>query len=1246
MKGDLDQAIQDFESQWEAGFVADFAASLPKQANNDTELLVDLACIDLKHRVCHDTSTRVETYTTKFPQLDKDELALLELIRTEYLSRPDRGSLTSAAYCQRFPHLKSQIEMMFRLDFDQVETSHGPETSSDWCCAFCQAIVTDRQASETKCRNCGQPFAIGRYELIELAGKGAFGCVYRARDPKLEREVALKLPRSNQFLTPEQVERFLREYRNAAQLDHPGIVRVFDAGREKSVPYIVSEFVEGEPLSDQMVERDFDFREAAQIVASIATAVAHAHQRGVIHRDLKPSNVMLVDNDQQLQPRVMDFGLARREKSDVTVTIEGQAIGTPAYMSPEQARGDLSAVGVRSDVYSIGVILYKLLCGEVPFRGNVSKLIQQVINDDPPPPSRFRQRIPRDLETICLKAINRDPSQRYADGKAFGEDIQRWLDGKPILARPIGPLGRTYRWCQRHPTVAALLTTLTLTIVAGVSGIAIQWQAAESARRASEADLSDALESVDRVLEHLGSDKLVDIPQAKQLRVDVLKDALMFFQRFRQRNPDDPRLAMQVAGAHYQVARIQAALGDTDQAGKAYQAAVDGYNQVKQRAPDQDQWCSAAATAHSAYASFLLQNSDREDARQQQQACLELRKQLHERHPDSGKHAAKYASARADYGRTLTNFDDTELEYVAAIEDLETLVSRESALGYQRDLARVLNNYAIRLVKVGQNGKAEKCREQAIGLLENVIAADPTDEGKRALYATSCLQLVKHLRQETRLDAATKYQRKAAATYRQLIQDFPTTPRHRERFAKVLDEIADMAQAQSRTVDEINARQEAVLQWESLITLFPSKNRYQLSLTKELSDLAKILIKSEQNLEAEQRLRERLTIQRKITDPDSLLETMQLTEGIRELASLLKSSSSESKQQEAEALETEAQQAMQEISVEQVMATQLSNGRKLDLLRPLIRLAKISNDLKGLESLYRARIELYQDGLKLKPNHLGRLSGLADNWSYLGKTLRLQGRDEESHEAYRTAVKLGETLLEADPDSATYVTKYLIFSSQLGRNLVSTRNASEAVKVLRRSLQLAKKLFAERKNEGYRNVRVVLAYTQLGNALAIQSIDFAEAIAAYEEAVAMAEVLREQPGMERFEATVLNSTAWLLVSCPDEAHRNPKRAIELAQKAIKITPESGNPVGTLGFALYETGQYRSAIKQLNKANKLTKKGAALNTVLLASAYAKLGEIEKANEAYAKAVVLNDTEPDEPELFEIYRIQALASIEAG
>jgi eukaryotic-like serine/threonine-protein kinase len=430
---------------------------------------------------------------------------------------------------------------------------------------------------------------LGRYVLLEEIGSGSFGTVHKALDSELRRTVALKVPHRGGLTDA----RFLREARSAAALRHPGIVAVYDAGQADGIWYLVSELVAGQTLAERMKAGRPSFRLAAQWVVDLADALAHAHHHGVIHRDVKPSNILI---DAEGRPRLTDFGLARCEVADDTATEEGQVLGTPAYMAPEQARGEVKCIDARTDLYSLGVVLYELLTGELPFRGNNRMLLRQVLEEEPQPPRRVQDEVPRDLETVCLKAMAKEPAERYAGAAEFADDLRRFLHGQPVHARPVGPIGRLIRWSRRRPTLAGLSAALLLVAALGFAGIFWQW-------RQAEAHLAEADRNRDRARENarqahlaindlikVGNDPLLERSDLSAVRRKLWQTGLQYYRGFLEQDENDPTftdpsLREDTASAQTNLAFLLLRLGFSTEAESAYAKAQSLWQRLLDEEP-------------------------------------------------------------------------------------------------------------------------------------------------------------------------------------------------------------------------------------------------------------------------------------------------------------------------------------------------------------------------------------------------------------------------------------------------------------------------------------------------------------------------------------------------------------------------------------------------------------------------------------------------------------------------------------
>jgi WD40 repeat protein/tRNA A-37 threonylcarbamoyl transferase component Bud32 len=527
-----------FEDAWETGERPEIAAYLP--AMHRWAALIELAHVDLERRLQTGEVIRVESYLHRFPELSEDPDALVALLAAEYRGRrPCEPELDVNEYERRFPqHGDAVLKAVAAPDPD----TRQPDLSLAADKATLTGVdgVPVRVAAGTPC--------VPGYEILGELGRGGMGVVYKARQLRLRRLVALKVIRTEQ-LAPDSLKRFRAEARAVASLQHPNIVQIHEAGEQNGLPYLALEYVDGGSLADLLRGFPLPPTEAARLVETLARAVHAAHQRGIIHRDLKPANVLLqiagsnseILDLQSAIPKITDFGLAKHLQDDKRQTHSGAILGTPAYMAPEQAATRAGAIGYWTDVYALGAILYELLTGRPPFQADTAlATLQLVACEEPRPPSRYRPKLPRDLETICLRCLAKEPEKRYGSAVALADDLRHFLAGEPVAARPAGLGERVLKWARRRPAWVSLVSVSCILFFGLPAGLL--WHTIQLGHALSEKEGAQqaAQERERQANEHLYA---VDIKQAGQYWKDGdVKRVLALLARHRPVDASSPDL--------------------------------------------------------------------------------------------------------------------------------------------------------------------------------------------------------------------------------------------------------------------------------------------------------------------------------------------------------------------------------------------------------------------------------------------------------------------------------------------------------------------------------------------------------------------------------------------------------------------------------------------------------------------------------------------------------------------------------
>ena len=444
---------------------------------------------DQRRRWARGERVLVEDYLKEFADLLGDPEVLLDLIYHEVIVREEFGDAPGLEeYLGRFPQLARQLGDQFELHAALNDTQwldKGGATGLDPVTTLANA---GRAASDAWA-------SIPGYELIRELGRGGMGVVYLAWQTGLNRLTALKMILAGDFTRTRDRVRFRNEAEAVARLEHPNLVRIYEIGEHDGRPYFSMEYVPGGSLAHALRSTPLPPGKAAALAQTLARAAHAVHERAVVHRDLTPNNVLLGADG---EPKIVDFGLAKLVVGGGDQTESGDILGTPSYMAPEQAGGRSKEVGPAADVYALGAILYEMLTGRPPFKAETPlETLLQVVNHDPVAPRRLQPKLPRDLETVCLKCLEKDPTKRYATAQAFADDLARFLAGEPILARQVGAWGRVVKWAKRRPAIAALLVVCAVGALAAFA--AVTWEGRQARLAQGRAEAAQAAEKLERL---------------------------------------------------------------------------------------------------------------------------------------------------------------------------------------------------------------------------------------------------------------------------------------------------------------------------------------------------------------------------------------------------------------------------------------------------------------------------------------------------------------------------------------------------------------------------------------------------------------------------------------------------------------------------------------------------------------------------------------------------------------------------
>lgn len=685
-----------------------------------------------------------------------------------------------------------------------------------------QAFHKAALAAAPKSVAAGQTF--GHYELIEPIAKGGMGIVYKARQKKLNRIVAIKMILAGQFADQSDIDRFYAEAEAAAALSHPNIVAIHEIGEMNGQHFFSMDFIEGKSLSGLIQENPVPPRVAAEFTKTIAETMEFAHEKGVVHRDLKPANVLL---DKRQRPLITDFGLAKQVSNTSQLTMAGSIVGTPSYMPPEQAAGKIEEIGPWSDLYSIGAILYELLTGRPPFRAsNPFETVRQVIELEPPSPRLLNANVPKDLETICLKCLQKERIRRYANCQELADELGRYLRGEPIQARPISGVARFWRLCKRYPaTASAIAIAVVALLSASIFSTAAYFRTKralanetaalsksenslrqESAAKAlaeerkAQADQSfrEAMQAVNDLLTKVSESRLRNQPGAQELRQELLVTARGYHERFQQQRQGDPDVENELAASHFRVGRIALDLGALDDAIKSLSKAQEMQTRLLAEKPNDLDRLKALGDSLTQLGQVWTRKRDLAAASRDYAEAVRIREQLIANAPENHEFQRVLASAYMNAGLVAFNMAQAESDDKA----FNALLAKAQD---QFDKMQAIRTRLLTIPDLDEKFRRDVKRDFGIG----------------------CFNLGRLAQEADRLNVAIDHFKNAATAFEEVLEDEPNDLDNQGRLATCRRLVGDLLKASGEPAEARDSYERALIRLGTLVKENPDVAEYQ-----------------------------------------------------------------------------------------------------------------------------------------------------------------------------------------------------------------------------------------------------------------------------------------------------------------------------------------------------------------------------------------------------------------------------------